>query len=149
TTPAKQNAAKVKESAPATTRRMEVESSPVEAEGGISFPGTAPERYGKQEKEYYDRLWDAYAGFYQDPTAFALLHNIILIEIELMHTATLMSQRRHEGNRELENRQERLAKNMKILRDQLPAKEAMQLNEDEKSLGAIHEAYLAEKALSY
>ncbi len=114
---------------------------PVQAEE-FTFPGHAPSRYTADERQYYDSNWVNYSGYYRDPTAAALLHNIILLEVEINHTIAAIAQHRTESKKDLEGKHDRLTKTMKILRDQLPKKESMELNEDEKSLGMIHERYL-------
>lgn len=110
----------------------------------ISFPGTPPKEFSPSEKDYYMKQWEEYKGYYRDPTAYAICHNIILLEIELMWIAQFQHRRRTTTIKELEVKQERLIGNLRTLRQQLPEREAQELSDDEKSIGMIYERYLKE-----
>lgn len=110
----------------------------------ITMPGTPPPEYTKEERDMYNLQWAQYNGFYRDPTAYTICHNIILLEIELNWHMSFMRQNREVVSRNMDSKQRRLIENLKILRDQLPNKEAQDLSDDEKSLGMILERYAQE-----
>jgi hypothetical protein len=110
----------------------------------ITFPGTAPSQYSNSERLYYENQWKEYVGYYRDPTSYAICHQIILLEVELLWIAQFQHSRREKIIKELEQKQERLINNLRTLRQQLPEKEAQDLSDDEKSLGMIYERYVKE-----
>lgn len=113
----------------------------------ISMPGTPPSGYSEEEKEYYIAQWSEYEGFYRDPTAKVILHNIIILEIELNFTVSFITQKRGSDVGALEKQRSRLIDNLKELRNQLPEKEANDMSDDEKSIAMIYDRYCEEKKL--
>jgi len=110
----------------------------------ITAPGVAPNQYTESERTYYLSQWEQYKGFYRDPTAYSVLHNIILLEVELNWVNGYMLSQRGEIIKELEVKQQRLIQNLRVLRDQLPEKEAQDLSDDEKSIAMIYQRYCEE-----
>lgn len=110
----------------------------------ITFPGTAPELYSQDEKDYYNEQWISYKGFYRDPSVYGVAHQIILLEIELNHVSNEMMLMRGEVSKDLENKQQRLIENMKSLRNMLPAKDALDASRDEMMINKIYDNYIAE-----
>lgn len=107
----------------------------------ISMPGTAPAEFSESEKEYYNSQWKEYEGYYRDPTAKVILHNIVILEIELNFTVSFIIQSRGSDVTALEQQRSRLIKNLEQLRNQLPEKEALDMSDDEKSIAMIYERY--------
>lgn len=113
----------------------------------ISMPGTPPSGYSDDEREYYLAQWSEYQGFYRDPTARVIVHNIIILEIELNFTVNFITEKRGSDVSILEKQRTRLIDNLKELRNQLPEKEANDMSDDEKSLAMIYDRYCEEKKL--
>lgn len=111
----------------------------------VTRPGVPPEAFSDDEKEYYMEQWSEYAGYYRDPTAYALIHQIIIIEIQMNWLTSYMIQTRGEYKQALDQQRGKLIDNLKKLRDQLPEKEASDLSDDEKSIAMIYDGYLKEK----
>lgn len=111
----------------------------------ITPPGVPPVKYSDAEKDYYRRQWEQYEGFYRDPTAYAVIHQIIILEIELNWTVCYMIGKRGEYQKDLESQRNSIITNLQKLRGQLPEKEANELTDDEKSLAMIYDAYIKER----
>lgn len=117
---------------------------------GITLPGTPPEYFTPVEAESYRKQWDSYSGFYRDPTAYAVVHNVIIMEIELNFINAWIGMNRANpqvATKDMEDRHYRLIQSLEKLRNQLPKKDAEELSDDEKSLGMIYERYCKEKNL--
>jgi hypothetical protein len=114
----------------------------------ITLPGTPPSNYSDAEKAYYDSHWDQYKGYYRDPTAYAVLHNLIILEIELNWATGYLIQHRAQPDANIEKQRNTIIANMEMLRKQLPAREAQDLSDDEKSLAMIYDRYIEEKKKS-
>lgn len=116
----------------------------------ITQPGTPLSSYNESEKNYYNFQWKQYSGYYRDPTAYAMVHQLILLEIELFWVNNAISNvPKNKDNQEAitkqyEDRRTRILANLATLRKQLPEKESQELSDDEKSLGMIYESYLRE-----
>lgn len=111
----------------------------------ITLPGMPPGQYTQSEKDYYLAQWREYKGFFRDPSAYAICHNIILMEIELNWVSSFILN--HRGSsvvKEIEKKQSQIIDNLRTLRQQLPEKEAQDLSDDEKSIGMIYNRYLEE-----
>lgn len=114
----------------------------------ITTPGTPPGEYTDPEKEYYLGQWNEYISFYRDPTAKALIHNIIILEIELNFlTSWMISRRGSDPLKEFEAQRNRVIHNLGELRNQLPQKEASDESDDERFFSMIYERYVEEKKL--
>jgi hypothetical protein len=111
----------------------------------ITPPGVAPDSYSEAERKYYLEQYEQYSGYYRDPTAYFLCHQIIITEIELNWLTCYMIQTRGELTKELDSKKTRLISNLESLRKQLPEKEAFELSDDEKSMAMIHDSYMKEK----
>lgn len=111
----------------------------------ITLPGTPPKNYSEAEKAYYNSHWDQYRGYYRDPTAYAVLHNLIILEIELNWATGYLIQHRAVPDANIEKQRNTIIANMEMLRKQLPAREAQDLSDDEKSLAMIYDRYIEEK----
>lgn len=128
---------------PATTQAVQLEEATVNIrEITVSMPGTPPAEYNDSEKDYYKTQWTEYEGYYRDPTAKVLLHNIIILEIELNFVVGFIIKSRGSDVSALEQQRTRLIKNLEGLRNQLPDKEALDMSDDEKSIAAIMERYI-------
>lgn len=110
----------------------------------ITLPGEAPPQYSPAEKDYYDAQWEQYSGFYRDPTAYAICHSIIILEIELNWLTSFLISHRGEAEKGLEQKRDKIIDNLSKLRASLPDKEANDLSDDEKSIAMIHDSYLKE-----
>ena len=111
----------------------------------ITIPGSPPPQYSDAEKDYYLHHWKEYTGYYRDPTAKTLVHNIIIFEVELNYLSSFMIANRGNPKKEVEAQRNRLIKNLKDLRDQLPSKEANEESDDEKAMAMIYEAWVKER----
>jgi len=115
----------------------------------VTVPGQAPPEYNEEEKSYYERQWLEYEGYYRDPSAYPVCHAIILGEIELNHVNSQLINIRYEEDQKIlesiDKRQERIINTIAKLRAALPAKEAIELSEDEKAISAIYERYAQEQ----
>lgn len=112
----------------------------------VTPPGVPHPDFSDQEKEYYKMRWEEYHGYFRDPSAYPLCHNLIYVEIELNWLSNaivfLRSNEEDAGKiKELERRQSALYANMRIIREQLPTKESQELTDDEKSMSAILEKW--------
>lgn len=128
--------------APQISQTVQLEEAIIKARKiSVSMPGTPPSEYSDQEKDYYLSQWGEYEGYYRDPTAKVILHNIIILEIELNFVVSFIIQSRGSDVTALEQQRTRLIKNLEGLRNQLPDKEALDMSDDEKSLAMILERY--------
>lgn len=112
----------------------------------VTPPGVPHPEFSAQEKEYYKMRWEEYHGYFRDPSAYPLCHNLIYIEIELNWLSNaIIFMRMDEADagkvRDLERRQTALYTGMKLIRDQLPTKESQELTDDEKSMAMILEKH--------
>lgn len=113
----------------------------------ITPPGTPPPELSEAEKEYYNRRWEDYKGYYRNPSAYHVCHMLILIEIHINYLNTKLINSRGELQAET-SRDIQVALNMKkLLNDQLPEKEAEDVMDDEKAIAMIYENYIKEKKL--
>lgn len=112
----------------------------------VTLPGTPPSHYDEDAIAYYRKQWNEYSGYYTDPTVHYVVHQIIIIEIELSIVTTTLSQFISDEtvSPRLEARRDKLIKNLSALRRQLPEKDALELSDDEKSMGMIYQKYLEE-----
>jgi hypothetical protein len=110
----------------------------------ITSPGTPPSDYNDDEVKYYKEQWSKYEDYYRDPTIFPLLHNLIILEIELNYVCNLILGTRGEFHEKLIKHRTDIIRNMVQIRDQLPSDEAMELSEDEKALSLMYEKYIIE-----
>jgi len=111
----------------------------------ISLPGTPPDDLTNEEKIYFQRRWDEYEGYYRNPVAYVICHNMILEEIRLAYVTTSILRSRGERLSDLENQKTAIYTNLKKLKDQLPEKESEKLSDDEKSIGVLYEKYCEER----
>jgi len=110
----------------------------------ITPPGVSPEEYDESEKKYYKDQWTQYAEYYRDPTIYPLIHNLIILEIELNYITFMMLRTRGEYHDKLIKYRTDIIRNMTSIRDQLPSEESFELSEDEKALSLIYEQYKEE-----
>lgn len=113
----------------------------------ICRPGTAPAELNDDEKDYYLQRWHEYQVYYRDPTASALIHFIILEEIDMHRIQTMILGTQGEANVTWQKMKAYTMKVLKSLKEDLPDKEARKETDDETSLGIIHQRYLEEKKL--
>jgi hypothetical protein len=113
---------------------------------GITSPGTAPRNFTPEEKEYYDDQWNRYVDFYSDVTIWAVLHQLIILEVQLNWVSAYMIDKRGEYSANLEQTKDRLIKNLTELRKQLPEKEALEQSDDEKAMCSVYKKYREEAA---
>lgn len=114
-------------------------------EVSITQPGTPPSEYSEGEKEYYLAQWNEYRNFYRDPTAKALCHNIIIMEIELNYLVNYMINHRGQASKDHESQRNRIIKNLTELRNQLPQREATEQSDDERFISMVYDRYIEEK----
>lgn len=120
---------------------------PLTRKFSVTVPGTPPPEYNDEERAYYADQWVQYAGYYRDPSAYPIAHNLILLEIEMNHAIAEHIQSRVEGDgntKTMLDRHGKINDMMVKLRSQLPAKEAVELSEDEKAISAIYERWTEE-----
>jgi len=115
----------------------------------ITLPGVPPDHYTAAEKEYYQQHWEMYKGYYRDPTCYTIVHNLILLEVELNFVTGWLNQARQGFDKNNEFRRKAIIDSMDKLRGQLPQKEMQEMTDDEKSLAMIYERYCKEKKLRY
>lgn len=136
---------------PATSQEV----SPVNFRAIVTPPGVPHPNYTEQQRDYYKTNWENYVGYFRDPSAYPLIHHMIMMEIELMAVANekvyLMQL---DGDNDprlkaLEQRETKLISNMELLRRSLPEKEAQEMTDDEKSIAAILERYTQLKKSRY
>ena len=113
----------------------------------ICRPGTAPSELNDDEKAYYLERWQEYQVYYRDPTASALIHFIILEEIDMHRIQTMILGTQGEANVTWQKMKAYTMKVLKSLKEDLPDKEARRETDDETSLGIIHQKYEEEKKL--
>lgn len=123
-----------------------LDSQPATREIEITVPGKPPNQFSQSEKDYYNNQWLLYKDFYSDPTAWPVVHQVIIMEIELIWLGTAMLSKRGESLTNYEAQRSKLINNLESLKKQLPTKESQQLTDDEKSMAAIYSKYLEEKA---
>lgn len=116
-----------------------------ERELSITKPGVPPPEFDAGEKDYYLSQWNEYKGFYVDPTAWPTVHQLILLEIELLWLGNELVKKRGESKADLERQRKLIIDSMESLRKQLPAKEAQAMSDEEAALAFIYETYLEEK----
>lgn len=109
-----------------------------------TMPGTPPKEYSESETKYYESQWKEYSDFYRDPTVFPLIHNLIILEIELNFVTGKMIRTRSELRDEFSKRRTDIIRNIDILRRSLPSEEAMKMSEEEAALSIIHDRYIEE-----
>jgi len=107
----------------------------------ITAPGIPPQEYNESERKYYMDQWSNYSNYYRDPTVYPLIHNLIILEVELNYITFTMIGTRGEYHDKLIRHRTDLIKNMTAIRDQLPSEESFELSEDEKALSIIYETY--------
>ena len=112
----------------------------------ITRPGEPPASLSNEEKDYYLERWEDYEGYYRDPAAYLICHQMILEEIRLSHIQTDLIETRGEANAEKEKEKQKVYDNLSKLKQQLPEKESEKLSDDEKALGRIYEIYCEEVA---
>lgn len=117
------------------------------AEIKVTPPGVPPESFTESEKEYYMSQWEQYSGFYRDPTVYAVVHNLIIVEVELVYITALARSKRGTFIKEIETKQERLINNLAKLRGQLPEKDATDQDENEQALSNVYEEYIKHMGL--
>lgn len=111
----------------------------------ITVPGHAPAVFTEDEIAYYNSQWQEYSSYYRDPTTRVLLHNLIILEVELNWITSYLTQKRETGiSKDIEIQRDRIIRNMGELRNQLPEKEATQESDDERFFSMIYERYVAE-----
>lgn len=112
----------------------------------LTSPGIAPPEASEPEKEYYLAQWHEYVNFYRDPTAKAVIHNIILLELELNWLVNWLSISRGQPSKDQESQRTRIIHNLAELHKLLPKKEATDESDDERSMAMIYERYCQEKS---
>lgn len=110
----------------------------------VTMPGTPPTEYSNEEKGYYLMQWKEYADFYSDPTVFPLIHNLIILEIELNYITFRILDTRSEMKESLAKRRTDVIRNIADLRKHLPTEDAMKMSEEESALSTIHDTYIKE-----
>lgn len=114
----------------------------------VTIPGTPPGECSEPEKEYYLSQWDQYVTFYRDPTAKAVVHNIIILEIELNWLVNYITIKRGAApNKEYENQRSRIIHNLTELHGMLPKKEATDESDDERFFSMVYQRYCEERKL--
>ena len=112
----------------------------------VSYPGTPPSSYDSSQTEYYLAQWEQYHGFFRDPSVYAIIHAIIMIEIELNIVINYLIQSRLNVNKELEKQRDSLIENLKTLRGLLPEKDANEDNDADRAFSRVYEDYVAKMA---
>lgn len=116
----------------------------------VTIPGTTPAECSESEKEYYNVQWKDYTSYYRDPTAKAIVHNIILLEIELNWLVShITNQRGAVPLKEFEAQRTRTIHNLTELHGMLPKREATDESDDERFFSMVYERYIQEKKLRY
>ena len=113
----------------------------------VTMPGQPLPHYSKDAKDYYMSQWEEYSGYYSDPTIYYVVHQLIIIEIELSVVSSTLSKFITDDTiaPKLEKRRDKLIANLASLRRQLPEKDALELSDDEKAMSMVYERYIAEK----
>lgn len=110
----------------------------------ITLPGIPPSEYSQEESDYYKSQWKSYSDYYRDPTIYPMIHNMIILEIELNHITQLLLGTRGEYQKNLLNHRSDIINNLSQIRRMLPEEDALELSEDEKALSMIYETYVRE-----
>lgn len=110
----------------------------------ICRPGNAPDELNADEKDYYLQRWEEYQVYYRDPTASALIHFIILEEIDMHRIQTMILGTQGDANATWQKMKAYTMKVLKALKEDLPDKEARKETDDESSLAIIHQKYQEE-----
>lgn len=113
----------------------------------LSIPGVAPDDLEDEEKEYYDKRWAEYHGYYRNPAAYYNCHQLILLEIHSSYLNRSLIGSRGELQKDLSRDLQVTIALRKMVQDQLPDKEAEDVMDDEKSLAMIYDTYRKEKGL--
>lgn len=118
----------------------------IEREISFTVPGQCPPEYNDEERAYYENQWEEYQGYFRDPSAYPIVHSIILMEIELSHINTrIINSGSEDAIVNLEKRRLKLVETMDRLRRSLPERESLELSDDEKAIAAIYERYAEER----
>lgn len=111
----------------------------------ITPPGVPPKELNDNEVEYYNVRWEQYKGYYRNPQAYFICHMIILEEINLTYLNSKLLSVRGEAANEYSKERQQSIKVLETLSEQLPDKEAEDVQDDEKALCSIYETYCEEK----
>ncbi len=112
----------------------------------IGIPGNAPKAYGERERDYYDQTWLKYQGYYRDPSVYAVVHQLIIVEVELNVLTNHLITSRLKDSKEHQRRHSELVKILGELRAMLPEKQADEETEQDKVFSRVYEKYLLEKS---
>lgn len=114
-------------------------------DGKITPPGTPPPGLNEDEILYYKSRWDDYKGYYRDPSAYFVCHLIILEEINITHLTDRLLATQLERQADIAKAHHTCVNTMKLLKDQLPDREAEEEMDDDKTIAAIYDDYCKEK----
>lgn len=114
-------------------------------------PGTPPAAFNNSEKQEYIRQWKEHDGFYKDPYALPMIHNMIIMQIQLHSVTEKIIVHQHEPDMLaiLMNQQEMLIKNISAIQAKLPSKEAEDLSDMEASMAMVYQDYCEEHGKRY
>jgi hypothetical protein len=111
----------------------------------VMIPGEAPPSLSEKEKDYYIKRWTEYDGYFRDPAAYAVVHHMILEELNLNYIQSkIISIRGGVTSDELTKQKENSIKSLESLKKQLPEKEAREDSDEEKALCNAYSKYLEE-----
>lgn len=111
----------------------------------ITSPGTPPQGLNSGQVEYYKSRWNDYKGYYRDPSAYFVCHLIILEEINISSLTDKMLETALERRADIGRSVTASISTMKMLKDQLPDREAEEEMDENKTIAAIYDAWLQEK----
>lgn len=111
----------------------------------VTPPGIPPPELNQDEKDYYNKRWNEYKGYYRNPKAYFICHQMILEELNLNYLAAKILCSRGEAESAFVRERQHSINTLRLLNEQLPDKEAEDVQDDEKSLAMIYDAYCREK----
>lgn len=126
-------------------KRESAKSGVSEFESSVMIPGEAPDGLTTKEKSFYDKRWAEYDGYFRDPAAYAVVHHMILEELNLNFIQSkIISMRGAPISEEFTKQKENSIKSLESLKKQLPQKEAREESDEEKALCNVYVKYKEE-----
>lgn len=111
--------------------------------------GIPPSALTDREKGYFKQRWEEYEGFYRDPSAYFIIHSMIIAEIASRRTETQILEAAFELQTEKIEEKRAWLDYIALLKKQLPEREAQKDSDAETSLNHIYESYLQQKHLRH
>jgi hypothetical protein len=116
----------------------------------VTIPGEPPSSFSDSQKAYYAKRWKEFDGYYRDPAAYAAVHYMILEELNLdnIHRQLVLSRNNINQHDKWAKAKDSAIETLQKLKKQLPEKEALDENEEEKALACIYDDWTKEMAAS-